>query len=133
MKLDRVALAGFFFVVSILPVPTAVAEMIYKLDGRVTKVEEADRILYVEFTHPATEEVTEKKFKVPESTGFKHVKNLGDLEVSDLVSVDYLDQGGELVAIYVDHIPLKEITMTTPQDVAKTLLKIKSGEADTTH
>ncbi|OGX06343.1 MAG: hypothetical protein A3G87_01705 [Omnitrophica bacterium RIFCSPLOWO2_12_FULL_50_11] len=111
-----------------LPSNFSAAEMIYKLDGRVTKVEEAERILYVEFKHPATEEVTEKKFKVSETAGFKHIKKLSDLKKGDLVSVDYLDHGEELVAIYIAHIPLKEIAVTTPAEVTKTLLKLRESE-----
>ena len=104
------------------------APMSYKLDGRVLRVDESSRMLYVEFTHPATGEVSEKVFTVPQDCGFKNVKGLGKLNAGDLVSAEYLPEGEMLKAIYIEHVPTAELAMTTPGEVAKTLFQIKSNE-----
>jgi len=102
------------------------AQMIYKIDGVVLNTNEAESLLFVEFVHPVSGEVSEKKFVVSDSAGFKHVKNLGKLQKGDLVSVDYFEEKEGMIAIYVDHIPVKEIAMATPGEVAKTLFKLNS-------
>lgn len=105
-------------------------ELVHRIDGRVLSVDVAKQSFAVEFTHPATGEVSEMRFRVSESASFKNVKGLAKLSKGDLVTVDYVDHGLELVALYVNYVPLGESVPFTKADVAKALLKIGSQKSD---
>jgi hypothetical protein len=101
-------------------------EIIQRLDGIVLGVDEAQRLLLVEFEHPVSGDFIEKRFEIDDTTGFKHVRELGKLKQGDLVSVDYYDRGGEgLKARYIIHVPLK-LAYTSRKEVAEVLFKINS-------
>jgi len=122
-QLRRASVMGLIFVLSFSGWSEA-ADMIYKIDGRVISSDEATNRLFVEFTHPATHEVSKKEFRVSDSAGFEHADGLETLERGDLVSVDYVEQEDFLVAIYIDHVPVDEVRITTKKEVAKALLTL---------
>ena len=101
-------------------------EITQRVDGTVINVDSQKRILKIEFEHPVTGERTEKEFKVSADAGFKFIKNknLAELKVGDLVSVDYLERGAESTAIYIIHVPL-EHAYVTQGEVAQALLHMK--------
>ena len=98
-----------------------------RLDGRVIQVDEKERKLLVDFEHPATGKREAKEFVVDKEAGFKDFKKLSQLHKGDLISLDYLDYGTILKAIYVVHIPIEK-TYFTHQEIADALLKIKSNK-----
>lgn len=106
------------------------SELVHRIDGRVLAVDRPKQSFAVEFTHPATGEVSEMRFLLSDSATFKNVKGLAALSKGDLVTVDYVDHGSELVALYVNYVPLGESVPFTKADVAKALLKIGSQKGD---
>lgn len=118
----------FLAFVLLLPISVARAEEIpERIDGTVISVNAEKRILQVDFEHPATFEHSQMEFQVDPQAGFKDFKKLSDLKPGDLVSLDYLDYGTFLKAIYVIHIP-QEKTYFTHQEIAGALVKIKSNQ-----
>ncbi len=98
-----------------------------RIDGTVISVDEKSRILRVDFEHPATFERSQLEFNVSESAGFHDFKKLTDLKKGDLVSLDYLDYGKTLKAIYIIHVPREKIFFTT-KEITDALVKMKSGQ-----
>ena len=118
----------FLAFVLLLPISVARAEEIpERIDGTVISVNAEKRILQVDFEHPATFEHSQMEFQVDPQAGFKDFKKLSDLKPGNLVSLDYLDYGNFLKAIYVIHIP-QEKTYFTHQEIAGALVKIKSND-----
>ena len=101
-------------------------EISMRIDGKVIRVDEAKRLLTIDFEHPATGIHEEKKFFVSEDAGFKDFKKLNELREGDLVSLDYFDYKPTPKVVYVIHIPLKKVFFTH-KEVAEALVKIKSG------
>lgn len=108
---------------------TYAEEIPERLDGRVIQVNEKERKLLVDFEHPATGTRTEKEFYVAEDAGFKDFKKLSQLKTGDLVSLDYLDYGRVLKAVYIIHIPLEK-TYFTHKEIAEAFIKINSNKKD---
>ena len=104
-------------------------EIPQRVDGHVVRIDQAKRLLVLGYEHPASGEHIEQEFFVPEDAGFKDFKKLSQLKENDLVSLDYLDYKPTAKAIYVIKIPLEK-TYFTHKEVARALLKIKSGEKD---
>lgn len=119
------------FISFILLLPTislAHAEEIpERIDGTVASVDANNRLLRVNFEHPATLEHSQLEFQVAKEAGFKDFKKLSNLKPGDLVSLDYLDYGKILKAIYIIHIP-QEKTYFTHQEIAGALVKIKGNQ-----
>ena len=113
------------FILSVSPLTAE--EIPERIDGTVASVDANSRILRVDFEHPATLEHSQLEFQVSPEAGFKDFKKLSDLKPGDLVSLDYLDYGTFLKAIYVIHIP-QEKTYFTHQEIAGALVKIKSNQ-----
>ncbi len=103
---------------------TAAEEIIERLDGRVVRARDEDRLLWVKFEHPVTGVIEEKKFEVPAGIKFKHFKKLGSLKEGDLMSIDYHIEGERLIAVYLIRVPIR-LAYATKEEVAKALLKMK--------
>lgn len=95
-----------------------------RLDGKIIKVDTANQTFLAEIIHPATGEKFEKEFKVDHSTGFKRVKKLERVKPGDLASIDYREENGKAVAIYVDLLPGKGDFIVTPAELAQSILKL---------
>lgn len=100
--------------------------MVQRLDGKVAIANEEQRLLVVDFEHPATGEQHQKEFVVREGAGFKDFKKLSQLKKGDLVSLDYVDSTPMDTAIYVMHIPLEK-TYFTPGEIVQALVQIKTN------
>jgi hypothetical protein len=124
-KIWTPAFAGMTLLVMSVTFPSAHANIMQRLDGRVLDVNEKERALSVQFENPATGEFEEKDFRVRGDAGFKHFKELGTLKEGDLVSVDYLEEPDGLKAVYIIHVPLK-LAYTSKKEVAKALFRIKT-------
>ena len=101
-----------------------------RIDGRVIKVDEAARLLTIDFQHPATGEKSVLEFEVGESAGFKDFKRLSSLKEGDLVTLDYLDYKPIPKAIYIVYVPPTK-TYFTQKDIAGALLKINKNKKKT--
>lgn len=114
-------------VLFIFPVTLFAEEIPDRVDAQVISVDAKSRILKVDFEHPATFERSQMEFHVAENAGFKDFKKLKDLQEGDLVSLDYLDHGAVLKAIYIIKMPTEKVYFTH-QEIAGALVKIKSNE-----
>jgi len=114
-----------FFLFAFAPVSFS-DEMVQRLDGKVASANEEQRLLVVDFEHPATGEQYQKEFVVREGAGFKDFKKLSQLKKGDLVSLDYVDSAPMDTAIYVMHIPLEK-TYFTHHEIAQALVQIKTN------
>lgn len=114
----------FIFIFSTLSLAEEIPD---RVDARVISVDTKSRILKVDFEHPATFERSQMEFQVAEGAGFKDFKKLSDLKKGDLVSLDYLDYGTVLKAIYIIRMPPEKVYFTH-QEIAGALLKIKSNQ-----
>ncbi|GEM_PF-4620802 len=112
-----------FFISSTFSLAEEIPE---RVDARVISVDSKSRILKVDFEHPATFERSQLEFQVAEDAGFKDFKKLSDLKEGDLVSLDYLDYGKFLKALYIIRMPREKIYFTH-KEVADALLKIKTN------
>ena len=104
-------------------------EIPFRIDGRVIRVDEAKRILVMDYENPASGKHIEKELTVPEDCGFKDFKKLNQLQKDDLISLDYFDYKPLAKAIYIIKIPLEK-TYFTQKEIAGALLKIKSAHPD---
>ncbi len=104
-------------------------EIPQRVDGKIISVDQTNRLLLVDFEHPATGEHMEKKFFVNENAGFKDFKKLNQLKKNDLVSVDYYDYKPIPKAVYIIRIPVEK-TYFTHKEIAQALVKIKSNQKD---
>lgn len=120
-----------FFMAAILMISQIcfAEEIPFRIDGRVIRVNEAKRILVMDYENPASGEHTEKELTVPEDCGFKDFKKLSQLQKDDLISLDYLDYKPLAKAIYIIKIPLEK-TYFTQKEIAGALIKIKSAHPD---
>ena len=121
---------AFLFLFLMAGVPLSVSEeILQRLDGRVIRVDEAGRLLVVDFEHPATGERSELEFSVGAEAGFKDFKRLSQLKAGDLVSLDYYDYKPVRKVVYIIHVPLEK-TYFTRGEITQALLKMKSGGDD---
>jgi len=123
----RMTLFYFLLTLSLYSRPIFAEEIPERIDGTVISVDEKSRLLRVDFEHPATFERSQLEFNVSESAGFKDFKKLTDLKKGDLVSLDYLNYGKTLKAIYIIHVPREKIFFTT-KEITDALVKMKSSQ-----
>ena len=102
-------------------------EMVERVDGHVVRVDLEKRMLVIQFEHPVTEEKVEKEFFVPENTGFKEFKKLGDLKKDELVSIDYREEGTKANTMYVIRVPLTK-AYVSPGELADAMAHLKTGK-----
>ena len=117
------------FVVAV-PLGTAYAELVERIDGRVIGLDLESNMLRIDFQHPVTKESIEKVFEVPDNTGFKNIKRLAQLKKGDLVSIDFredvTDQLTTLTTVYVIYIPLQK-QFVSHSELATAMSKIKAA------
>ncbi len=102
----------------------AAASDMQRLDGKILRTDTKNRTFLAEFIHPATGEKFQKEFEVRDSTGFKKIKKLERVKPGDLASIDYNEEDGKAVAIYVDLLPAGGVSVVTPTEVASSIAKI---------
>lgn len=86
------------------------------MSGLVLSVDLKASQLHVQFEHPVTGENLLKIFTVDNTTGFKHVKGLGQIRPQDPVSIDYEEKTPEdLKAVYIEVVRLNDVPFTKEQ------------------
>ena len=117
--------AALLALVFLIPGKLFCSDMIERLDAKAFRVDSQRQIPTVVFNHPVSGEKIEKEFLIRDSTGFKRVKHLDKIKSGDLVTVDYREENGKNMAVYIDVVPVDR-QVVSAGEVAGSLLKIKS-------
>ncbi len=97
-------------------IPASAHQVLQTLSGLVLSVDLKTSQLHVKFEHPVTGENLLKTFTIDDSTGFKHVKGLGQIKPQDPVSIDYEEKKpDQLKAIYIEVVRLNDVPFTKEQ------------------